>query len=108
MSARAVNGSFLGYVLDQLERLRGIEHRAMFGGHGLYVDGAFFAIVHGGRLYFRTDEATRGEYETRGMAPFRPKMKQTLKRYWEVPPEVLDDPVELGRWAMRAARSAPG
>lgn len=100
------DGSFLGYVLDQLRGLRGLEARRMFGAHGLYQDGVFFAIVDEGRLYFKTDEATRTEYRRLGMKPFQPTPKQTLKAYYEVPADVLEDDEALALWAAGAVRVA--
>lgn len=99
------DGSFKDYVLDQLRRLGRVEARAMFGGYGLYRSGLFFGIVHGGRLYFKTDRAGREEYRRRGMGPFRPNEKQTLKSYYEVPLEVLEDDEELSGWAERACQT---
>ena len=96
------DASFLAFVLDQLDGLSGIESRPMFGGHGLYREGAFFAIVYGGRLYFRTSEATRPEYEAHGMKRFRPSERQTLTSYYEVPASVLEDRTEVSRWALAA------
>ena len=75
---------FLEFVLDQLGRMVGVRSRRMFGAYGLYRHDDFFAIVDGGRLYFRTSEATRPEYERRGMKPFTPTPKQVLKNYFEV------------------------
>jgi DNA transformation protein len=98
--------SFLDYVLDQLRGLGGIEARRMFGAHGLYRDGIFFAIVDDGRLYFKTDEATREEYRRLGMRPFQPTPKQTLKTYYEVPADVLEDDEALALWAEGAVRVA--
>ncbi len=80
----------------------------MFGGHGLYSGGAFFAIIFRGRLYLRTDEATRGAYLERGMKPFRPSATQKLGSYYEVPPEVLEDALALERWAKAAVRTKRG
>ena len=97
------DASFLAFVLDQLGGLSGIESRAMFGGHGLYRNGTFFAIVFRGRLYFRTSEAKRPEFEARGMRRFRPSERQTLTSYYEVPGDVLEDPAEIARWARVAA-----
>ena len=37
------------------------------------------------------------------MQPFRPSDKQTLKNYYEVPPDILEDGDELVRWAEQAA-----
>ncbi|NIR46628.1 MAG: TfoX/Sxy family protein [Gemmatimonadetes bacterium] len=98
--------SFLDYVLDQLSGLSGLEARRMFGAHGLYRDGVFFAIVDDGRLYFKTDEPTREEYRRRGMGPFQPTPKQTLKTYYEVPADVLEDDEALALWAEGAVRVA--
>ena len=93
--------SFRDYVLDQLGPLA-VTARAMFGGYGIYHRGEFFAILHSGRLYFRTDTASRAAYVERGMQPFRPNTRQTLAAYYEVPPEILEDGPELLTWARRA------
>jgi DNA transformation protein len=98
--------SFVEYVVDQLRRLGVVEAKAMFGGHGLYCGGVFFAIIADGRLYFKTDAANRPDYEGRGMAAFRPNPKQTLRTYYEVPVEVLEDDEELSAWAERALAAA--
>ncbi|UCC75017.1 MAG: TfoX/Sxy family protein [Gemmatimonadota bacterium] len=98
--------SFVEYVLDQLQRLGPVEAKAMFGGHGLYHGGVFFGVVYDGRLYFKTDETTRPDYEIRGMGPFRPNPKQTLKTYYEVPVDVLEDDEALVGWAERALAAA--
>jgi DNA transformation protein len=107
--AHATRGaaSFLALVLDQLGGTPAIESRAMFGGHGLYRDGAFFAIVYRGRLYFRTTATTQPEYQARGMKPFRLSARQTLNSYYEVPADVLEDAAELVRWARAAAAERP-
>jgi len=96
--------SFLEYVLDQLSGLERVEARRMFGAHGLYNAGVFFAIVAAGRLYFKTDEESRAEYERRGRGPLRPTEKMTLKTYYEVPVDVLEDDEALCLWALRACR----
>jgi len=73
--------------------------RPMFGGFGLYCRGTFFGALHRGRLYFRTDEASRPRYREKGMKPFRPNATQTLTSYYEVPVEVVEDPEQLCAWA---------
>ena len=97
--------SFLDYVLNQLSDARPLKVRRMFGGHGLYIGDAFFGIVHKGSLYFRTDEASRKGYLAKGSRPFNPKGRQELHRYYEVPPEVLEDAEELLAWARAAAKT---
>lgn len=98
--------SFREYVLDQLRALGRVEARAMFGGHGLYHKGVFFGVVYGGRLYFKTDEATRQEYIRQGMGPFQPNERQTLWTYYEVPADVLEDDEALALWAQQACQVA--
>jgi DNA transformation protein len=98
--------SFAAFVLDQLAGLEGVAARRMFGGHGLYLDELFFGIIHDGRLYLRTDEASRPDYERQGMKPFRPNPKQTLKNYFEVPADIIESPRRLREWTLRAAAAA--
>lgn len=96
---------FRDFVLDQLTAFRPVDCRAMFGGYGLYAGSAFFGILHNNRLYFKTDSAdtkSTEPYRARGMKPFRPNKRQTLKSYYEVPADVLEEPRELSEWAARA------
>jgi DNA transformation protein len=94
--------SFKDFVLDQLQELENIEARRMFGGYGLYRGETFFGIVHKGKLFFKIDESTVGEYRKRKMKPFRPNAKQTLKSYYQVPVDVMEDADELREWAVKA------
>jgi DNA transformation protein len=98
--------SFINFVLDQLRDIPDVDARSMFGAHGLYAGQTFFAIACKGVLYFKTDEESRGEYERRGMKPFRPSKNQTIKSYLQVPAEVIDSRDELEKWAKRAIRAA--
>ena len=98
--------SFAAFVLEQLRAGEGgaITARRMFGSLGLYQHDVFFGIISKGHLYLKTSEATRADYETRGMGPFRPREGQTLKNYYEVPVDVLEDPDTLAAWVAEAAR----
>lgn len=98
--------TFVEFVLDQLSGLGDVTCRRMFGGHGLYCGPTFFGILDKGRLYFRTDAASRAEYVKAGMKPFRPNPRQTLKNYFQVPVEVLEDRDRLLAWARRALQAA--
>ena len=94
--------SFKDFVLDQLRGLEDVEARRMFGGYGLYQDEIFFGIIEKGRLYFKVDEVTVTRYRKHRMKPFRPNAKQTLKSYYQVPVEILEDADELRKWAEAA------
>jgi len=99
----SIRDSFPDFVIDQLRALEELECRSMFGGYGLYLGEVFFGILFKGRLYFKTGEASRPKYVEKGMKPFRPSAKQTLKSYYEVPIEVLEDHDALVAWAHEAA-----
>ncbi len=100
----AVNRDFLNYVLEQLSALEGIASRRMFGAVGLYSNGAFFGIIAGDVLYFKVGDANRSDYESRGMAHFRPYPDRPLvsMSYFEVPVDVLEDAEECVNWARRS------
>jgi len=95
---------FKDFVLDQLADLRGVTCRAMFGGYGLSCCGTFFGIVHKGRVYFKVTPETVDQYKTHGMSPFRPNPKQTLKTFYEVPVDVIEDAEQLHEWAEQSVR----
>ncbi|MDB5350155.1 MAG: competence protein TfoX [Planctomycetota bacterium] len=98
-------------IHDRLAALGDISSRPLFGGHGLYWGETIFGILFKGRFYLKVDERSKGDYLTRGMEPFRPNERQTLKSYFEVPPEVLGDPEAFLSWAgeaIRAAQSSAG
>ena len=95
---------FRDFVLDQLANLHKVTVRAMFGGYGLYHRTIFFGIIHKGRLYFRVSAATVPRYKEHGMKPFRPNAKQTLKSFYEVPIDVLEDAAQLVAWGQESAK----
>ena len=96
------DNSFAVYVLEQLADCPGISSRKMFGGVGLYCNGTFFGIISDDVFYIKTNAQTRDEYIKRGMKPFCPSAKQTLKNYYEVPAEIIDDRNELRVWVLRS------
>ncbi|MEK9950641.1 MAG: TfoX/Sxy family protein [Curvibacter sp.] len=106
---------FLEFVIGQMAGLGRITARAMFGGHGLYCNGLFIAIVTDEQLYFKADPRSQPRYEACGLRRFqyqaRGKTVQLL--YYEAPTEVYDDARAMVDWgqlalaaAVRAARPA--
>jgi DNA transformation protein len=89
-----------------LELVDGATAKRMFGGQGIYADGAMFAIAHGDALYLKVDEESRAEFEQLGSGPFRPNEKQTIRSFYELPDEIASDDVELAAWAHRAIDAA--
>ena len=104
----SVGAGFLQYVLEQLERLGGVSSRRMFGAVGLYRDDVFFALIDDDTLYFKVDDSTRPDYESRGMTAFRPykDRPEVSMTYFTIPADVLDDAEELVTWARRSVAIA--
>src|SRR5882672_5917294 len=100
--------SMVSFIVEQLAALGGVRSRSMFGGHGLYKGDSFFGMVGKGRVYFRVDDTTRPKYEAQGMTPFSPDPKMTMKGYYEVPLDVIEDAAELVRWAREAIATRSG
>ena len=102
MKTKTDSDDFRQFVLEQLSDLPDLVCRRMFGGYGLYQGEHFFGILHKGKLYFKTNAATKPNYEAYGMRPFQPSAKQTLKNYYEIPVEILEDADALCSWAKHA------
>lgn len=102
----AKHDGFKDFVLDQLADLRGLTCRAMFGGYGLRYRETFFGIIHKGRLYFKVTPDTVESYRALGTKPFRASKTMTLKTYYEVPADIVEDAALLAEWA-ETAGSAP-
>lgn len=104
----AVTSSYRTYVLEQLNRaVPPVRARAMFGGVGLYAGDVFFALIADDVLYVRADDATRPDFESLGMPPFRPFEEHgPVMSYYQLPEEVLEEPERLRQWAERAIAGA--
>jgi len=86
----------------------GARSRAMFGGHGLYLDDLFVAIVAADRLYLKTDAGTRPRFEAAGCEPFvyRGAGRVVEMGYWSVPAEAMESPDQMQPWARLAIQAA--
>ncbi|MCM0018901.1 MAG: TfoX/Sxy family DNA transformation protein [Tagaea sp.] len=89
------------------EALGRVAARSMFGGWGLYREGRMFALIAEDTLYLKADAANRHSFEAEGLGPFvyEGKGKPVSMRYYQAPPDALDDPAAMLPWA-RAAYDA--
>ena len=102
-----VTDGFRAFVLEQLEGVKSVQARAMFGGVGLYADEVFFGILAADTLYLKVDDSNRGQYEAAGMTAFRPYADRPMTMsYYQVPAGVLEDGDELAAWARASIRVA--
>lgn len=107
----------VAHWVDLLQPLGDVRPRAMFGGHGIYLDGVMFALVHADELYLKVDDVTEERFEAAGLPRFVYPKKgggTMSMSYRRAPVAALDDGDLLVEWArlgveasQRAARSTP-
>jgi DNA transformation protein and related proteins len=95
---------YLAYVLEQLEPVGRVRARGMFGGHGVYCDDLFFALVAHDMLHLKVDDSNRADFVARGKGPFLPfpEKPELVMNYYEVPADVVEDSEQLVVWARKA------
>jgi DNA transformation protein len=105
----AETAPFVAHCLELLAALGAARARRMFGGHGLYVDGLFVALIADDCLYLRADEAARPAFERAGCHPFTysaRNRKAITMGYWSAPEVALDLAPAMLPWARLALASA--
>jgi DNA transformation protein len=100
---------FVAHVLELMRGAGTPTARAMFGGHGLYVDGTIVGIVVADVLYLKTDEETRQAFIERGGGPFEYKTRKGViegTSYYQPPEEALESPEAMREWLRLAMGAA--
>ena len=99
---------FVAHVVEQMPALGGISARKMFGGWGIFSGGLMFAVVIRDELYFKADAENVGRFKDRGLKPFvyEAKGRTVSLRYWQAPPETLEDSQAMAEWAGMALACA--
>jgi len=103
-----VTGALIAHVRDLLAPLPGIAARRMFGGVGLFRDGAMFAIVVDDTLYLKADAESAPLFDAVGARPFtyRRRGRTVALSYREAPAEAIEDREALAPWAEAAFAAA--
>lgn len=104
----AAKDAFASYCAELLSALGPVRVRRMFGGHGLYIDDLFVAIVTGETLYLKADADTQALFEAQGCRPFvySAKGKEVSLKYWTAPTDAMDSPALMRPWAALAMQAA--
>jgi DNA transformation protein len=110
---------FVAHVLELMRGSGAPSARAMFGGHGIYLDGMIVGIVVADVLYLKADDETRPRFLEHGLAQFEYETKKGKIEgtgYYQPPEEALEGPAAMREWlrlalgaSLRAAsrRAAP-
>ncbi len=123
------------HCLELLAPLGAVRARRMFGGHGLYIDDLFVALIAFERLYLKVDAQTQPAFVEASCEPFvytapprtpqgdvrppegergglgRPgaasgRGKPITMSYWTVPAEAMESPALMQPWARHAMAAA--
>lgn len=90
------------WVVEALEPVGTVTHRAMMGGRTLYCDGTIFAITARGELWFKSDAVSDAMWDEAGADRFVYSEKdgkpQTMN-YRRAPSDVYDDADAMRLWA---------
>ena len=101
----ALSAEFAEHLRDLFGALGPVETRRMFGGAGVYLGDAMFALVIDDTLYMKADAELAQAYSQAGSAPFCYDTKggaRTIPGLMRLPDSALDDADEALEWARRS------
>ena len=94
------DNSFRDYIVeDVLGHIAGITSKAMFSGHGIYLDGLIVGLIIDGTFYLKADAEMMAKYEQEGCEAFayeregnaKTKSKIITMSYMSVQEETMED-----------------
>lgn len=97
------------HVRDLFAGLGPVEVRRMFGGAGVYLGDACFALIVDGELWMRGDAGLGADYAAAGSEQWvyaGGRHGPVAMPYWRLPESALDDPDEAAAWARRSLAPA--
>lgn len=109
MNPLTASAEYTEYILELLEPIGPVRTGRFFGGVGIFHGPVQFAMIMGNGLYFAVDEDSRKKYEQAGMQPFSYMTKKgrvQVRKYFELPDDVLTDPEQLRQWAKESIHVA--
>lgn len=109
LSPVAAKDAFAEYCAELLSGSGPVRIKRMFGGHGIYVDDLFVAIVTGETLYLKADAESAARFEAAGCTAFSYEAKGKKRvslNYWSAPAEAMESPALMRPWARLAMEAA--
>jgi DNA transformation protein len=103
-----VSSELVNHCLELLAPVGVVRSRRMFGGHGLYCDDLFFALIASDRLYLKADALSQPAFAGAGCEPFvyETRGRATVTSYWTVPAEAMESAAQMQAWARLALAAA--
>jgi DNA transformation protein len=111
----APRSEFVALVEELLQPVGPVEARAMFGGYGVFLDGAMFGLIADDELYLKVDDGNRDRFADAGLEAFVYHADgRSITMSYHRAPDVLEDWDRLEPWvtsaidASRRARTKAG
>jgi DNA transformation protein len=103
----AARSEFAGLVEELLQPVGPVEVRAMFGGHGVFLDGVMFALIAHEVLYLKADDGNAAMFERAGLEAFTYASRdRTITMSYRRAPDHLEDWPALAPWVHAALDAA--
>jgi len=95
---------FVNYIVDLMQSIGSVQAKAMFGGHGLFLDKLMFGLIADGVLYLKADDTSIKEFRDKDLEAFtyNKKGKEFTISYYQCPEEALESSEEMNVWANKA------
>ena len=108
MRASAEEKEFVAYVVELMQSIGPVRAKAMFGGHGIFLEDLMFALVADSVLFLKVDKQNESHFKTRGLEVFTymKNGKECKMSYYQAPEEALEDSEEMITWANKAYNAA--
>ena len=103
-----MSAELIEHLRDLFAPQGALTARAMFGGHGLYLDGLLVGVLIDEALYLKVDALTRPDFEAASCAPYVYAITDPplTMSYWSVPEAAMDSPQAMQPWLRRAVEAA--
>jgi DNA transformation protein len=104
----AMGNALAEHCVELLSGVGAARARRMFGGHGLYVDDLFIAVIVDERLYLKADAQTQPRFIAAGCKQwtYAGHGQPMAMSYWSVPAEAMESPALMQPWARLAIEAA--
>ena len=93
MRVSAEEKEFVAYVVELMQSIGPVRAKAMFGGHGIFLEDLMFGLVADSVLFLKVDKQTENNFKVRGLEAFTymKKGKEFNMSYYQAPEEVLEE-----------------
>jgi len=108
MPVSNVDKEFVSYVVDLMQSIGPVRAKAMFGGHGIFIEGLMFGLVADRVLYLKADKEIENDFLAKNLEAFtyNKKGKEYKMSYFQAPEETLEDAEEMNIWANKSYSAA--